>query len=110
MVKVWDEYRADKESLAYWNMVPEIEETEENLSRLDNELRSLNFVKVDRNLPGHRGKVKYKQRWWLNCRKTRKGTDYKNGLLPAYRKPLGAEYKDQNREFGVMQILRGTGE
>lgn len=49
-----DEYRADKESLAYWNMVPEIEETEENLSRLDNELRSLNLVKVDRNLPGHR--------------------------------------------------------
>lgn len=42
MVKVWDEYKADKESLAYWNMVPEIEETEENLSRLDNELRSLN--------------------------------------------------------------------
>ena len=110
MVKVWDEYRADKESLAYWNMVPEIKETEENLSRLDNELRSLNFVKVDRNLPGHRGKVKYKQRWWLNCRKMRKGADYKNGLLPAYRKPLGAEYKDQNREFGVMQILRGTGE
>lgn len=54
MVKVWDEYRADKESLAYWNMVSEIEETEKNLSRLDNELRSLNFVKADRNLPGHR--------------------------------------------------------
>lgn len=56
MVKVWDEYRADKESLAYWNMVSEIKETEENLSRLDNELRSLNFVKVDRNLPGAPGK------------------------------------------------------
>ena len=42
LVKAFDEYVEDKITLCCWRLVPEIEETEENLSRLDEELRSLN--------------------------------------------------------------------
>lgn len=42
LVKAWEEYKADKWTLECWSMVPEIEETDENLSQLDDELRSLN--------------------------------------------------------------------
>lgn len=42
LVKAWDVYKSDKWSLDCWSLVPEIEETEENLSQLDEEMRSLN--------------------------------------------------------------------
>lgn len=42
LVEAWDEYKSDKWTLDSWSMVPEIEETEENLLQLDEELRSLN--------------------------------------------------------------------
>lgn len=42
LVKAFDEYKSDKWTLDCWSMVPEIEETDENLVRLDDELRSLN--------------------------------------------------------------------
>ena len=42
LVKAWEEYKADKWTLECWRLIPEIEETDENLSELDDELRSLN--------------------------------------------------------------------
>lgn len=42
LVSAWDEYKAGKWTLECWCMVPDIEETEENLSQLDDELRSMN--------------------------------------------------------------------
>lgn len=42
LVKAFDEYKTDKWTLDCWSMVPEIEETDENLAQLDDELRSLN--------------------------------------------------------------------
>ena len=42
LVKAWDEYKSDKWTLDCWSLVPEIEETDETLSQLDDELRSLN--------------------------------------------------------------------
>ena len=53
MVKVWDEYRAERSHLRIGIWFPKLKK-QRKISRLDNELRSLNFVKVDRNLPGHR--------------------------------------------------------
>ena len=41
LVKAFGEYTEDKEILDMWELVPEIEETEENLSDLDWELRGL---------------------------------------------------------------------
>ena len=42
LVKAFDEYVEDKFTLSEWRLVPEIEETEETLTKLDDELRSLN--------------------------------------------------------------------
>ena len=42
LVKAFEEYTEDKWTLDAWSLVPDIEETEENLCRLDEELRSLN--------------------------------------------------------------------
>lgn len=42
LVKAWDEYKADKWSLDCWSLVPEIEETDDAISQLDDEMRSLN--------------------------------------------------------------------
>lgn len=42
LVKAFSEYTKDKWTLDIWSMVPDIEETEENLQALDDELRSLN--------------------------------------------------------------------
>lgn len=42
LVKAFDAYKEDKWTLDCWRMVPEIEETDENLSKLDEELRMLN--------------------------------------------------------------------
>ena len=42
LVKAFGEYTEDKMTLDMWSLVPEIEETDENLSQLDEELRSLN--------------------------------------------------------------------
>ena len=42
LVKAYEAYAEDKMTLDEWRLVPEIEETEENLSQLDEELRSLN--------------------------------------------------------------------
>ena len=42
LVEAFKDYASDKMTLDCWRMVPEIEETEDNLSELDEELRSLN--------------------------------------------------------------------
>ena len=42
LVKAYKDYASDKMTLDEWRMIPEIEETDENLSELDEELRSLN--------------------------------------------------------------------
>ena len=42
LVEAYVEYAEDKLSLDEWRLIPEIEETDENLSELDDELRSLN--------------------------------------------------------------------
>lgn len=42
LVEAFEEYAEDKMTLAQWSLISEIEETEENLCRLDDEMRSLN--------------------------------------------------------------------
>lgn len=42
LVRAFSEYAEDKTALDEWDLVPAIEETEENLTELDDELRRLN--------------------------------------------------------------------
>ena len=42
LVRAWNKYKSDKLTLDCWKLIPAIEETDENLFRLDLELRSLN--------------------------------------------------------------------
>lgn len=42
LVEAFAEYTEDKMTLDEWSLIPEIDETEDNISELDEELRSLN--------------------------------------------------------------------